>query len=249
MNALEYKAFYDRIGAINGWDFSQLQCISEGLKWHFFNEVSQRCNKYDLLLDIGTGGGEALLSITDSALLLVGIDHSTGMITTANNNLMKSHITNVRFIHMDAEKLDFPDHFFNIVSCQHSHFDATEIARVLTPDGIFLTQQVSEQDKFNLKQAFGRGQAWGTEAGTLQRKYITDLQKAGFTDIQFLECNVVEYYPSVEDLVFLLSHTPIIPNFGEYDNDFDVLEQFITDQRTPAGIKTNSERFMIIAKK
>jgi hypothetical protein len=150
---------------------------------------------------------------------------------------------------MDAEKLDFPDHFFNIASCQHSHFDAAEIARVLTSDGIFLTQQVSEQDKFNLKQAFGRGQAWGSEAGTLQRKYTSELQKAGFTDIRFLECNVAEYYPSVEDLVFLLRHTPIIPNFGEYDNDFDVLEQFIADHRTPTGIKTNTERFMIIAKK
>ena len=249
MNVLEYKDFYDKVGKRIGWDFSKIKCISEGLQWDFYNEVTKVCNKSDLLLDIGTGGGEAILSIADSAYLLIGIDHSTGMMETAATNAAKSGIPNVRFLQMDAEHLVFPEHFFNVVSSRHSCIYPKEIAKVLVQGGIFLTQQVSESDKLNIKEAFGRGQAFGTKNGTLKNQYITELREAGFTDIQTFESNVTEYYQTPEDLLFLLKHTPIIPNFGETEGDFRVLEQFIRDNQTDKGIKTNSERFMLIAKK
>ncbi|SFL26062.1 Methyltransferase domain-containing protein [Paenibacillus sp. 1_12] len=247
MNRSEYKNFYDKVGKLNGWDFSQIQTISDGVKWDFYKEVIQRCTKSDILLDIGTGGGEALLSIADHALLLVGIDHSTDMIETAKTNLQKSKRTNVRFLQMDAEQLDFPESFFNVVSCRHSEFNAMEVAKVLVNDGLFFTQQVSDNDKLNLKRAFGRGQQWGVVEGILRDKYLSELAEAGFIDIQSSEFNVVEYYKSYEDLVFLLKHTPIIPEFGEYDNDFDILRKFAEDNQTEKGIMTNSKRFMIIA--
>ncbi len=30
-----------------------------------------------------------------------------------------------------------------------------------------------------------------------------------------------------EDFIFLLKHTPIIPNFGEEEEDFNILQKFI----------------------
>ncbi len=248
MNSLDYKQFYDKVGKSNGWDFSNVKCISEGIKWDFYREVTKACKKSDLLLDIGTGGGEAILSIADAALLLVGIDQSTGMIETAAKNLEKSGRANVRFLQMDAEKLNFPENFFNIVSCRHSVFHAKEIAKVLVKEGIFLTQQVGENDKLNIKKSFGRGQAFGTKEGTLKHQYITELSEAGFKDIQSIDFSVIEFYQTVEDLIFLLRHTPIIPNFGQTELDFQILQQFITENQTEKGIKTNAERFMIIAK-
>jgi 2-polyprenyl-3-methyl-5-hydroxy-6-metoxy-1,4-benzoquinol methylase len=83
LNRSEYKDFYDKVGKLNGWDFSKIKTVTEGEQWNFFDEVVQRCNKTDLLLDIGTGGGEALISIAESALLLIGIDNSAGMVQTA----------------------------------------------------------------------------------------------------------------------------------------------------------------------
>ncbi len=248
MNRLEYKNFYDKVGKLNGWDFSQVKKISEGEQWNFYNEVTQRCRKSDLLLDIGTGGGEKLLSIADSCLLLVGIDCSKSMIQTANENLQKSGKSNVRFLQMDAENLEFPHHFFNVVSCRQSPFCAKEAAKVLVDGGVFLTQQVSENDKLNIVQAFGRGQKQAAD-GTLKKKYISELYEAGFSDVQSFEYDATEYYATYEDIVFLLKHTPIIPNFGESENDFAVLETFIEENRTGKGIRTNSKRFMIIAKK
>ncbi|WP_028549574.1 class I SAM-dependent methyltransferase [Paenibacillus sp. UNC451MF] len=237
MNGFDYKNFYDKVGAINGWDFSRIQCHSEGVKWDFYHEVAQRCKQSHLLLDIGTGGGEQLLTIVNEVLLLVGIDISDSMIRTANSQLAKE--SNVRFLQMDAGKLSFPDSFFNVISCRQSDFTALEVARVLAEDGVFLTQQVAEGDKLNLKQAFQRGQSYGEVDGLLKHQYIHDLQEAGFKEIQSFEYDVTEYYRTYEDLVFLLKYTPVIPNFGQEEHDFDRLRSFIEENGTAKGILTN----------
>ncbi len=39
MNELEYKNFYDRVGEINGWDFSKIKSTSIGVQWNFYEEV------------------------------------------------------------------------------------------------------------------------------------------------------------------------------------------------------------------
>lgn len=248
MNEVEYKAFYDRVGKLNGWDFRSVRCVTEGETWDFYREVSQRCKKSDVLLDIGTGGGENVLSITDAALFLVGIDISSEMVSVAHENLLSSGKSNLRFLKMDAERLEFPEQFFNVISCRQSPFSAQEAARVLTNDGVFLTQQVSENDKLNLTEVFGRGRAIYDD-GTLKKTYIAELRAAGFHEIQAFDYDATEYFHSYEDLIFLLKHTPIIPNFGQMENDFALLNTFIEDNRTNEGIKTNSKRFMIIARK
>lgn len=248
MNEIEYKQFYDKVGKMNGWNFSHVKCISEGVQWDFVNEVKTRCKTSDLVLDIGTGGGESILPIADSVLLLAGIDRSEQMIRTAIENAKRAGKSNVRFLQMDAEKLDFPMGFFNMVTCRHSNFSAKEAAKVLVKGGSFITQQVSEDDKLNLKEAFGRGQAWGATAGTLREQYVAELKEAGFTDIQAFNFDVTEYYQTVEDLIFLLTHTPIIPHFGENELDYRILYQFVLDNQTNKGIKTNAARFVITAR-
>ncbi|MGG3510241.1 class I SAM-dependent methyltransferase [Paenibacillus lautus] len=248
MNSQEYKQFYDIVGALNGWDFSQVRCISEGVEWDFYDEVSKCCTPSDVVLDIGTGGGENLLSIADKAALLVGIDLSHAMIETARRNKRNVPVSNVRLMQMNAESLQFPEAFFNVISCRHSPFRASEVGRVLDEDGVFLTQQVRECDKANLAQAFGRGQS-SREDGALKDQYMKELRLAGFGDIQYAEYDAVEYYEREEDLIFLLKHTPIIPGFGQEELDFRILQQFIRDHHTDRGIRTNSARFMIVARK
>ncbi|MEM1501785.1 class I SAM-dependent methyltransferase [Domibacillus sp. 8LH] len=246
MNELD---FYEKIGKINGWDFSNLQVTTEGVKWNFYEEVMKRSQRSDILLDVGTGGGENILKIATSFLFLVGIDLSSGMIETAQSNLRKLNALNVRFSQMSAEDLQFPAGFFDVISSCHAPFVSTEIARVLKTGGTFLTQQVSEADKLNLKTAFGRGQSLGKLDGTLKEKYIKELREAGFTDVQSFEYDATDYYQRPEDLIFLLKHTPIIPDFGQGEKDMDILRNFIQRNKTEKGIRTNSKRLLIIATK
>jgi SAM-dependent methyltransferase len=246
MNELD---FYDKIGKINGWDFSELKVTTEGVKWDFYEEVTKKCKSSDILLDVGTGGGENVLRIASSLLFLVGIDLSSGMMKTAQSNLRKSKVLNVRFSQMSSDNLRFPAGFFDVISSCHAPFDSTEIAKVLKNGGIFLTQQVSEADKLNLKTAFGRGQSFGEVDGMLKEKYIKELKEAGFTEVQSFEYDATDYYQRPEDLIFLLKHTPIIPDFGQEEKDLDILSDFIENNRTEKGIRTNSKRVLIIANK
>ncbi|KYG34107.1 class I SAM-dependent methyltransferase [Alkalihalobacillus trypoxylicola] len=246
MNELEY---YNKVGVVNGWDFSNLQVEAEGVKWDFYHEVNKKSETSDILLDIGTGGGENIIKMAPLKLFLAGIDFSMGMLETAKANLKKSKVKNVRFSHMSSEHLQFPTGFFDVISACHAPFTSTEVAKVLKDNGLFLTQQVSEADKLNLKKAFGRGQSFGEVDGTLKKKYIKELYESGFTKVNSFEYDAIEYYKRTDDLIFLLNHTPIIPDFGSKEGDIEILNDFIKNNQTEKGICTNSKRFLIIANK
>jgi ubiquinone/menaquinone biosynthesis C-methylase UbiE len=249
MNEIDFKEFYDKAGRLNGWDFSKVQCLTEGVQWNFYEEVMNICRSTDVLLDIGTGGGENVLTIASGLQFIVGIDASSGMIETAHANLSNAKVSNLRFVEMDSEALQFPAGFFDVVSCRHAPFDAKEAARVLKDKGLFITQQVSEADKWNLMNFFERGSSLGKPDGALRDKYIYELKAAGFSKVECREYDAKEYYQRAEDLLFLLKHAPIIPGFGEDSADFKRLEVFVQSNQTNKGIVTNSKRFMLVARK
>ena len=249
MKGFNYEEFYDAMGRLNGWDFSKLRVSIDKADWDFTTEVIRRCNKNDFLLDIGTGGGEKLLEIAPSVQVAVGIDLSIDMIESAKENLRKSTLTNVQFAQMSSEDLSFPKYSFDIVISRHAPFNSAEVENILKPDGIFITQQVSEDDKSNIKQSFGRGQSYGLQDGTLKENYRRELIDAGFSKVETYDYNVLEYYERPEDLLFLLQHTPIIPNFGQEKNDFRLWNAFIENNQSSKGICTNSKRVLIVAVK
>ncbi|MBU1864020.1 MAG: class I SAM-dependent methyltransferase [Candidatus Omnitrophica bacterium] len=245
----EFKEFYDKVGSEIGWDFSKVRHTSEGVEWELYDEVIKRCKKPDILLDVGTGGGEKVLKIAQNLQLVIGIDISDGMIDTARKNLLRSEVKNARFFVMDGENIKFPDNMFNMISCRHSDFSPTETFRLLDKGGIFLSQQVGEADKKNIKESFGRGQAFGVEDGTAMKDYASRLKAAGFSRVETLEYDATEHYERPEDLIFLLKHTPTVTNFGQDSSDFEKLEDFIKQNISDRGIKTNSKRYMLIAEK
>lgn len=171
------------------------------------------------------------------------------MIETAKNNLQMSDASNVRFMQMHAESLQFPEAFFDIISSRHAPFNPSEVARTLKRGATFITQQVSEGDKQNLIAAFNRVSSFGEKDGTLKEHYVEALYDAGFSEVKTFDYDAVEYYQRPEDLIFLLTHTPIIPNFGDDHTGYEILAKFIHDNQTDKGIMTNSKRFMIVAKK
>lgn len=245
----DYRELYEKAGKRIGWNFSHLKTIETGQGWDFYQEVLKKGKSTDLILDIGTGGGERILKIAKQFKSVYAIDHTSSMIDTANKNLRKAKLNNVNFLLMDSEKLDFPDNYFDIVTNRHCDFNPTEVFRVLKKGGCFLTQQVSEGDQLNIKNAFGRGQSYGIKDGTLKNQYLKELKALGFNKIQSFDYNSKVIYKTDKDYIFLLRYTPTIPEFGKKKEDFEIFRKFIEENKTDKGIETNSKRFMIIAVK
>jgi len=245
---MDYKKLYNQVGKKIGWDFGRLKKKVSGVRWNFYEEVLKKCDKNTVLLDIGMGGGEKVLELADKVKLLVGIDHAEGMVKTARKNLTKSGRKNVYFYQMEARKVGFPDGFFDVIACRQSNFFPKEVYRLLKPGGWFLTQQVGEDDKENITKCFGRGISQNKE-GTLMNRYGRAMKQVGFKNIKMKSYNATEWYAGADDIIYLLKHAPIVPNFGGKKEDMESLAKFIAENKEKKGIKTNSRRFMIVGRK
>lgn len=99
----------------------------------------------EALLDVGAGVGHTAIAFSPFVKQCTGIDVTEEMVKTAALYAKEKNACNVTFLQGDAEKLDFPDASFDIVTCRFAahHFPdisraMSEIARVLKPGGSFI---------------------------------------------------------------------------------------------------------------
>jgi len=239
---------YSKPAELKGWDFSQVRVVQEHPRIDYSKVVESHLQRNKTLLDVGTGGGERLQPFAHKVKEVIAIDVNRKMIETAKQNLDKSGLHNVDLILCNSEKMPIATARIDIVIDRHAPFNAKEVYRILRPRGTFITQQVSEGDKRNFKEVFQRGQSYGRELGTLKRRYLKELQEAGVRIIEERTVNSTVYYRSMNDVIFLLANTPIIPDF-DFEKEQDKLEKIQEKFETKKGIKTNSERFLIVGVK
>jgi len=239
---------YRKPAELRGWDFSQVNVVEEGPRIGYSKVVKCHLERSKTLLDIGTGGGERLLAFAPKVREAIAIDIDREMIKTAVENLGKSGLHNVDLILCDSEEMPIVGARIDIVTDRQAPFNAKEVSRILKPGGAFITQQVSEGDKRNFKGVFQRGQSYGEKPGTFKKRCLIELREAGMKTIEEQTVNTTEYYESMDDVIFLLANTPLIPDF-DFEKEQDKLEKIEEKFKTNKGIRTNSERFLIVGTK
>lgn len=148
MNYKELKEIWKQEENVSfkGWDFSYLngRWKRESLPWDYKIIVKKYLKPYHKLLDIGTGGGEFLLTFKHP--------YKNTSVTEAwqpNLELCKERLAPlgicVKQIYEDS-KLPFADNSFDIIINRHAAFDTKEIRRVLKPAGKLITQQVGGEN-------------------------------------------------------------------------------------------------------
>ena len=177
--------------------------------------------------------------------MLIGIDSSVEMINTANNNRRNHTNKRVKFFKMSGSDLEFPNEFFDVILARHSIINAREINKCLKTGGYFFSEDIDEDDCKELKQIFGRGQGFSVKEKLITR-YKNNLSKYGF-DFDIYPIVQDEYYKTEDDILFLLSNTPIIPNFGKKTDDYIKLKKYINDNTTEKGIHLKRRLFGIKA--
>lgn len=244
INLKQLKKIYDEVGTRVGWDFSRMKDEKEPAPWDYLELVIRYIKPTDYVLDIGTGGGEKFIKLSQYFSKGVGIDPYPEMINTAKNNAAKSNNTKLSFELMGAKDIQFSDNTFDVVLNRHATLVPSEIARVLKPGGYFITQQVERKNMQNLKQAFNYKKIWQNDAVTLSHNF----EENGCRIIATGKYNINYWVKDVESLVFWLKAVDLPENFNIEDYGSQLLK-YIKQYLTPKGFITNESREFLIAQK
>lgn len=251
--------YYKKIG---NWDFSHIKCHTERkTTWEFYDQIRKNTNANSLCLDIGTGGGEKALTKYPEVGMLIATDFSEEMLKTANENLEKHLRENpnkrVKFAQLDNLNMTFPNNLFDLVSARHTVIDAKQIYNTLKPGGMLVIEGVDKEDCWELKELFGRGQAYNDKVAISEMDY-QDIKKAGFSQIEKAEIFEDEYYETENDLRALILKTPILDDFSEETNDRfvhrktiekDLFDAYVKAYKTDKGIFLKRKLYGIVARK
>ena len=202
MNAMQFKSIWTREerAAFAGWDFSRLdgRWESDPLPWNYARIVRENLRAMDELLDIGTGGGEFLLSL--------GHPHARTSVTEEyppNVALCRQKLVplGISLGVPQDDKLPFGDARFDLVIDRHEAYDPAEVFRVLRPGGRFITQQVGGENNRELSQRLIDGFTPAFEHVTLEAG-VAGLEESGFCVLRAQEARPALRFFDVGALVY-----------------------------------------------
>ena len=234
---------------IHGWDFSHIdgRYAEEGdLPWDYRAEILARLKGDMRLLDLDTGGGEFLLSLGHPPEMLAATEGYGPNVALCRETLAP---LGVDFREADAQgPLPWGDASFDMVINRHGDFCAGEIARVLRPGGLFLTQQVGAENDRELVELL-----LGEQPLPFPEQYLSVTEEkfraAGFEILRGEECfRAIRFY----DVGALVWFARIIEwEFPEFSVD-RCLPRLMEAQRIleqQGFIEGRIHRFLLIARK
>ena len=256
MKQIKEKEFYEEI---KDWYFSKFEIESVSLtKWDLYKLLNKVATEDSKILDLGTGGGEKLLSYFPKTKEILGTDFSEGMIETAKKNLKLSGREDVTFRIMDNLDMDVPDDYFDIVVARNTVTDPRQIYKCLKKGGYLLLRGVDKDDCWSLKLLFGRGQEYN-DVKPISIIDYENVLNAGFKDVELVPIHVREYFKNEYLFKEFLKKVPIIDDFSEEfgDNkdyyspglDEEILDNYIQNNTYNGKIKLLRRYYGITARK
>jgi len=198
-----------------GWDFSYLEgrMLEEQTPWSYLTRAAELLLAARAVLDMGTGGGERLMSLRDSwpDQVVVTEDYPPN-VALAKARLEPLGVRVVEVALSRVAPMPFGDGEFNLVLNRHSGFNADEVARILALGGVFLTQQVHGLWAADLIAAFGAQPQW---PDTTPETYVPALERAGLVVDRLETWQGQLTFSDVGAIVYYLRAVPwLVPGFS-----------------------------------
>ena len=192
----------------SGWDFSHLdgRMIEEQAPWSYSTRAAELMGQSSAVLDMGTGGGERFLKLRGHWPKKVAVteDYPPNLqLTTERLSPLGVQVVDVPLT--DDDPMPFADGEFDLVLNRHSGLNAGEVARILAPEGRFLTQQIHGLWAHDLIAAFDAKPKW--PESTLE-KYVPQLKAAGLAIADAREWSGRLSFTDVGAIVYYLRAVP-----------------------------------------
>lgn len=233
---------------IHGWDFSHIdgRCEEGDLPWDYRGIVLAHLKAEHRLLDIDTGGGEFLLSLGHPAERTAATEGYPPNVALCRETLAPLGID---FREMDEPApMPFESGVFDRVIDRHGEYDVPELWRVLKPGGLFITQQVGDDNDWELTQLLLPDTPKPLPGLNLADQSAA-FEQQGFTILQSGECfRPIRFY-DVGALVWFARI--IVWEFPGFSVDA-CLDQLLLAQRIlerDGAIEGRTHRYLIVAQK
>ncbi len=244
-----FKLFIeDSNHSFSGWDFSHIRdrMVTEPLTWSYSSEIIPYVRTVESMLDMGTGGGEFLLSLQPLPKFTYATESYQPNIPVAKKNLEPIGIKVIEFT--DENNLNLENEKFDLIINRHESYSIKEVKRILKKDGYFITQQVGAENDLELNQLIGANTK--LEYANWNMNYaLKEMIDEGFTIIKKMECSLKTRLFDIGAIIYYLKAIPWqVPDFSvdKYYKKLKDLHLLICEK---GYLDITSHRFLIVAKK
>ncbi|MEU4618916.1 class I SAM-dependent methyltransferase [Actinoplanes sp. NPDC023801] len=228
--------------SMTGWEFAWLDglAVASEPSWSYLDLARALIRRSASLLDLDTGGGELLAELAPLP------PHTVAVETWARNTPAARERLAPFGVAVQTE-LPAEENEFDLVLSRHGRLPGADIARLLKPGGILLTQQVGSDDMAELNTALGapppHPRRWDAEVA------VTALQVAGLRVTDVREEHPFLVFHDIAAVVRKLRSVPWqIRDFTplRYEGELARLSATI---RARGGFTVRSHRFLVRAER
>lgn len=248
-NELKMKWLHEEKRVFQGWDFSSIEdkMYEEALPWAYTKWVKKAIDETCMLLDMGTGGGEYLLSLNPTPGRTFATEKFKPNFDYAKDLLSKEGVE-LKFV-SDDRLLPFDDETFDVIINRHESFDAKEVYRILKKDGLFISQQVGGMNTHEFATALLGFSPSCIDVKRSLASVSTELSQVGFELIKQEECfPKLRFYDVGAFVYFAKIIEWEFPTFS-VEKYLEKLYELESDRIHNGYIEMMEHRFFIIGKK
>lgn len=252
MNAETWRAAWKEEEAqahIHGWDFSHIRGRfreEHDLPWSYRRLVREYLREDMDLLDYDTGGGEFLRSLGHPAERTAATEGYPPNVRLCREVLSPLGVDFRECA--DPSAVPFPDGSFDLILNRHGAFDPRELFRLLRPGGLFLTEQVGEDNDRDLVERVLPGTPKPFPGKNL-REQRAAFEQAGFRILRGEEAyRPILFYDAGAFVWFARIIEWEFPGFS-VDRCFDRLLALQGEIERDGQLRGTIHRYLILARK